>query len=244
MALGNGAKSLQELRDITGSTSQSLLPTIRKLEGPQIITRTADVYELTPVGRIMNHKVNDLVSTTVAIRRHHEFYRTHDLEGIPAPFLERISDFINSDLLRATDDDVLRVNQYFAEAINEGSRIDIVSSIVAPWFCEPLAQRAREVPVDLIITEHIAAMLKEEPYLSHLEQLHRMTMLRIWICPFRFRMALIVTDAASSLGLYKKETERFDITEGLRSESRTAIAWGRDLHECLRSRSTLFFPEK
>ena len=59
LALSDGNKTLAQLREITGSSSQALIPKIRKLEANNYIAISEYEYHLTPVGKILALKIQD-----------------------------------------------------------------------------------------------------------------------------------------------------------------------------------------
>ncbi len=56
LALVDGNKTLAQLREITGSSSQALIPRIRKLESGNFIAISDYEYHLTPVGRLLRQE--------------------------------------------------------------------------------------------------------------------------------------------------------------------------------------------
>jgi predicted transcriptional regulator len=81
---------LSRLREITGSTSQALIPKIRNLESQMLIESRNSEYFLTPLGKAVAVEVSNFVNIMSGISSHKEFWAIHDLSGIPEEFLERI----------------------------------------------------------------------------------------------------------------------------------------------------------
>ena len=52
LSLNEGNRKLSQLREITGSTSQAVIPKLRKLEADRFIETKKREYYLTPVGKL------------------------------------------------------------------------------------------------------------------------------------------------------------------------------------------------
>ena len=67
-------RPLSELREITGSTSQALIPKIRRLESANYIDIRDYQYFLTPVGTVLAGKMRDLFMFQAVVTRHKKFW--------------------------------------------------------------------------------------------------------------------------------------------------------------------------
>jgi predicted transcriptional regulator len=74
LSLVEGNKTLADLREITGSTSQAIIPKIRILEASQYIEAVDYEYYLTPSGRVITTKIQDYVMAIAVIHRNRDFY--------------------------------------------------------------------------------------------------------------------------------------------------------------------------
>ncbi|WP_238380857.1 hypothetical protein [Methanolobus vulcani] len=88
LSLNEETKTLSQLRDITGSTSQALIPKIRKLES--LIEAKKEGFFLTSIGKIVAFKIADSFLMMRTINKHKQFWLDHYLETIPVSLLNEI----------------------------------------------------------------------------------------------------------------------------------------------------------
>ena len=74
LSLRGNKKTLTQIREVTGSTSQAIIPRIRILESQQLIESTDHEYYLTPLGKIVTSKIADYIMTMGGIRQHRYFW--------------------------------------------------------------------------------------------------------------------------------------------------------------------------
>lgn len=231
LSLFEGDKTLAQLREITGSTSQAIIPKIRILESADYITMIDYEYRLSPLGRILAGKIYDHVRTTGSIKRHQYFFSDHYLEGIPAPFLSDIGDLYDSRIISDTNVEIFNVFFNFIRMVTEGSRICILTPISSPAHTEAIAKRVLEgVPVDLVVGKELAVQLFQKGYIETIRPvLDTGYNLKIRVTEQKIPVGLTVTDKGLSLGLYRNDGITFDTTTDLFSEDPAAVSWGQQL---------------
>jgi len=227
LALADGDKTLAQLRDRTGSSSQALIPKIRGLESQMLIEQRNYEYLLTPLGLVLTSRITDFVMTIGAIRRHKDFWATHDLTGIPQQFLFDIGKLLNAEIAFDTTEDVIHVYTLFLKVLKEATFIHGAASMMSPGMGEAVFARVIEgIPIELIVNQEAATALKMEPYASTLSQLRNYPNFKIFVAQIPFRVGLTVTDKCISLGLYKKDGKMYDSTTDLFSVDPAAMEWG------------------
>ncbi len=238
LALQEGDKTLSDLRDKTGSSSQAIIPKIRGLESQMLVEQRNYEYILTPLGQVLSDRIIDFVSTIGAIRRHKDFWATHDLTGIPAPSLSQVGKLVNSEIVFDTTEDVIHVYTMYLKIVKEASRIYGASSVMSPGLAESLSERVFDgIPVELVVNADAGEKLGHEPYLTDIRNLLSYNNFRIWITRIPLRVGLTVTDRCISLGLYKKDGKIYDSSSDLFSVHPDAIKWGEDLFRYFRDES-------
>jgi predicted transcriptional regulator len=243
LALQEGNQTLANLRDKTGSSSQALIPKIRGLESQMLVEQRNYEYILTPLGHVLSERIIDFVSTIGAIRRHKDFWASHDLTGIPANYLSGIGKLVNSEIIFDTTEDVIHVYTLYLKIVKEASYIYGASSVMSPGLAESLAERVIEgIPVELVVNADAAEKLGQEPYLSSMKNLLSYPNFKIWEVRSPLRVGLTVTDKCISLGLYKKDGKMYDSSSDLFSAHKDAIRWGEDLFRYFRDQSDPFMP--
>lgn len=238
LSIAEGGRTLSELRDVTGSTSQALIPKIRSLERISLIEAGEKGYQLTPIGRIIATKIEDFVMTMGEVMQHREFLATHDIEGIPLPFLFEIGDLFNSELKYDTADDMFHVFSHFVKILKDAEYIYGISSVMSPEIAEVLRERIMAgVPIELIVNPSVAGTLRQEPYASVLRILLTYEHFHVWESRDPLRVGITVTDKYLSFGLNKKEGNLYDGSVDLYSHDPQAIAWAKRLFDYYKERS-------
>lgn len=239
LSLTEGAKSLSDLRNVTGSTSQALIPKIRGLEKLSLIESRETGYTLTPLGEIVTSKIENFILTMGEIHQHREFWANHDLKGIPPSFLGELGDLLQSVVTYDTTTDILHVYSSFLKILKEAKYIMSISSMVSPGLADALFDRAvAGIPVDLIVDQTIVEILQKEPYAKEIQTLISMPNVHVWVVPGPLRIAFTVTDRYFSLGLNTKDGKIYDSTTDLMSNDPKAIGWGSRLFQYYRDQST------
>lgn len=231
---------LSTLREITGSTSQALIPKIRKLEGLALVESRGPGYAPTVFGRIVAQKIADFSVTMGTLTAHLKFWDDHDISTIPWPMLERIGDLLNAEVVYDTGTDIMHVYYRFLQLLSEAKEIAGVSAIMNPGLAEMLGQRIIEgVPVDLLVNPVTVSLLQKEPYRSQMNALIAYDNFRVWVTERPIGYGLTVTDSAISIGFYKKDAPIYDSSTDLFSRDPRAISWGQELFGHLREEAVL-----
>jgi predicted transcriptional regulator len=240
LSVAAGTKTLSELREVTGSTSQAIIPKIRGLERLALIEPLEHGYVLTPTGRIVASKIGDFVLTMGELTQHKEFWATHDIDGIPHPFLHGIGDLFDSDVKYDTTDSFFHVYSNFVRVLKEGAYIHGISSVMSPEIADILAERITAgIPVDLIVNRTIVEGLMQEPFASKIQMLKPSANLHIWVTDEPLRVGITVTDKDLSFGLNKKDTNIYDSSSDMWSNNPKAIAWAERLFNYYKERSKM-----
>jgi len=243
LALLDGNKTLANLREKTGSSSQALIPKIRGLESQILVEQRNYEYILTPLGKVLSERIIDFVSTIGAIRKHKDFWASHDLSGIPAPALSSIGKLVNSEITFDTTEDVIHVYTLYLKIVKEASYIYGASSVMSPGLAESLSERIMEgIPVELVVNPDAAEKLGHEPYGTPIKKLLSYPNFKIWVTRIPLRVGLTVTDKCISLGLYKKDGKIYDSSSDIISMQPEAIKWGEDLFQYFKNHSDPFSP--
>ena len=238
LALAGGDKTLAQLRDRTGSSSQALIPKIRSLESQMLIEQRNYEYLLTPLGHVLTSRIIDFVMTLGSIRKHKDFWGTHDLTGIPQEFLFDIGKLLTAELIYDTTEDVIHVYTLYLKIVKEATQIHGASSVMSPGLADALSSRITEgIPVELVVNNEAAEKLREEPYAASMKQLLSYPNFKIHVSKVPFRVGLTVTDKCISLGLFKRDGKMYDVGSDLVSVEPDAIEWGEKLFKHFKDQS-------
>ena len=240
LSVAGNSKTLSELREITGSTSQAIIPKIRSLERLSLIEQVDHGYTITPIGRILATKIGDFVMTIGEIMQHREFWAAHDIEGIPQPFLSQIGSLIGSDVKYDTTDNMFHVYTHFVTILQQAEYIHGISSVMSPQVADVLAERiVAGIPVELIVNRSVAEGLMQEPFLSRIQQLKPYRNFRIWMVEEPLHLGITVTDKHLSLGLNNRANAVYDSSADMYSSDPKAREWAENLFRYYQSRAKL-----
>lgn len=232
LALEDGAKSLSFLRDITGSSSQALIPKIRQLEALHYVESIRGDYALTPMGRLVEPEIGRLVARMGVLQRHREFWIEHEIEGIPPDSLGDLPCLYNAEVIRSVEEDIFAVYAAFTAILKKASWIHGVSSIMSPAHADVIREAVLQgKPVELVVSPELADRLADKPYRAMLESLQGHAKFELFISPLPIRLGLTATDGYLSLGLYRRDTKTYDAAADLISTDAAAVAWGERLFQ-------------
>ena len=231
--------SLGRLREVTGSTSQALIPKIRSLEQQGLIEAVNYEYRLTPLGGVVAMNVEGFVQLVGGIDQHHTFLTDHDLSDLPAAFLLRIGDLYNSEPKQDTTTDMFYVYSHYLEILKDAAYIHGISSVASPGLASFIAEKVISgIPVELVVNHEVVELLTKEPYASNMQGLAGYPNFSVWVTVEKLQVGLTVTDKYLSLGLFKKDTNLYDSSSDLFSSDPKAVEWGESLFRYYKERST------
>ena len=240
LSVVEGPKQLSELRDVTGSTSQAIIPKIRSLERLSLIEPCDHGYGITPIGRILATKIGDLVMTIGELMQHREFWATHDIEGIPHPFLYQIGDLIGTEVKFDTTDNMFHVYSHFVTILQQAEYIHGISSVMSPAVADVLSERViAGIPVELVVSHKVVEGLMQEPFLSKIQELKQYKNFKIWVVNEPLNLGITVTDKHLSLGLNKTINNVYDSSADMYSSDPKAREWAERLFQYYRDRAVL-----
>ncbi len=238
LALVTGRASLGRLREVTGSTSQALIPKIRSLENQGLIEPANYEYRLTPLGRVVAANVEGFIKLIGGIDEHRTFWLEHDLEDIPPRFLSSLGDLYVSETLQDSTTDMFSVYSHYLEMLKGATYIHGISSTASPGIAQFLAERViTGIPVELVVSRDAVELLTREPYAKNLNELAGFPNFIIWLTDEAIRIGLTVTDKHLSFGLFKKDTDLYDSSMDLFSEDPSSVAWAEEIFSYYRERS-------
>lgn len=231
-----GGTPLSTLREVTGSTSQALIPKIRKLESLTLVEPQGAGYAPTTLGMLIRQKISDFSFTMGTLTAHQSFWEDHDLSSVPWPLLESLGDLLNAEVIYDTGTDILHVYYHYLQLISEANEIYGVSAVMSPGLAESLGGRVTQgIPVHLLVNTSILPLLDKEPYRSQINALDTFDNFHVWLVDRPIRFGMTVTDTCISLGFYKRNAEIYDSSTDLFSRDPRAVAWGRRLFDHLKT---------
>lgn len=233
-------KNLSQLREITGSTSQAVIPKIRKLESNQLVEENGYNYRLTPMGNIITSKMQDYILAFGVFSKFKDFWAKHHLRGIPEPLFNDIGDLIDSEIIRETTEDVSKVLSTYFRCLQGSKQAFVVSSMTSPELIDAVIERLEKgVPVEVVITKDLFLKLDKEPYIEKYNEMMHFSNFKLLVTEEYVRVGTTVTENFLSFGLYKNDGMLFDITEQIFSFDNKALGWGKRFFQYYKDRSKL-----
>ena len=236
MSLMEECKTSGQLRDELGGSSSTIIHAARDLERENLLVEREDGYHLTPIGYVISSKLSDMVESTAVLEKNKDFWLTHDVQGIPEEFLERIGELKEMTIVRSTPTDVIKALSYYIKLVRNVKNLEGVSPIMHPDFPKVIEKLVeRDAVVKLILTKEIFEMGKKK-YSRLFQELINKRNFQVWICEVPIRIAFTVTEEFLSLALFHTDGT-FDSNNDLISKNKGAINWGRELFEYYQKQS-------
>jgi predicted transcriptional regulator len=231
LSLADGNKTLAQLRDITGSSSQALIPRIRRLESSNLMAISDYEYHLSPIGDLLTKKMQDIILFKLVTTKHKSFWDQHFSDEIPEEFLSTIGDLYISEIIADTNVEIFNVYFNFLKIIQEAEQIYILTPISSLAHMHAVMKRISEgAYVETLVGKDLFEQLSTSPDFDKIHELSTHTKSKIFVLDKPPRLGLTVTDKHISLGLYKNDGI-FDTTTDLFSVDEKAINWGRRLYQ-------------
>lgn len=239
LSLIDSNKTLPQFREITGSTSQAIIPKIRKLEAMHLIDDVNREYMLRPLGKVIASKIADFSMVLETINEHRDFWSNHYLEGVPESLLNEIGNLHNSRIISDTNADIFNVYANYLKIIRSARHIYGISAVISSGHADVIGERIIQgIPVELVVSQDVALQLKDEPYSGKINALADYDNFRLMVVD-DIKVGMTVTDGCFSLGLYRKDGVAYDTTTDLFSFDHRAILWGEKLFEYYKNKAEI-----
>ncbi len=247
MSLREGVKDLGDLKDEMKLESSTIIHSVRAMEGEDLLVEKEDGYHLTQIGKILSHKLFDMVKTLNALNKNREFWLNHQIDGIPQQFLERIGEIKDGKLVKSSPTDLLKVISTYFELTRKAKELKGVSPVFIPallGIMEKVVNRGTDVQI--VLTKEVLKTMIEALDEKHRRKLkdilRKENNLTFWITDDDIKVAFTVTDSILSLGLFSNDG-MYDPNVDLISHNKEAINWGRELFEYYRKGAKAIEPE-
>jgi len=236
-ALAEGNKTLGQIRVITRTTSQSLIPKIRILESNNFITYSNPKYKITPAGRLLFQKMQDIILFNSVNKKHQHFWNQHHVEAIPDEFFHAIGDLYHSEIIADTNVDIFHVYFNFLKMIQEAGELHILTPISSPGHTDAVMKRIREgVYVEILVGKDLLGQIAASSDYQKMLALSSSTSSKLYVLDEPPQLGLTVSDKHLSLGLFNHDG-LFDTTTDLFSNDGKAVNWGRKLFHHYRAKA-------
>ena len=236
ISLTEGAKTSGIIREELGQGASTIIHAARDLEKERLLEEKEDGYHLTPIGNVIALKLIDTFKTMNVLNTHKDFWLSHDIDGIPREFLERIGELEEAEVIKSTPSNVFKTFSYYFQLVRNAKKVIGVSPILHPRF-PPIIEKLvnKGTDVKLVLTDEIFEIGKEKYYHLFQELINKKNF-QVWVSERPIKVAFTVTEGFISLALFNLDGS-YDPNTDLVSKSKGAINWGRELFEYYKSRA-------
>jgi predicted transcriptional regulator len=241
VSLEGGKKSLSDLRAELDVSSTTAIHALRELERGNLVVQNEDRdYMLTKIGIIIVLRLGGVISAIEAMKKHEEFWLTHDLSGIPPHLFEMIGDLSTSLLITDTPADLFKSHNTLLQILETAHEVRGIYPIFHLEYFEVIEElvKRKKIDVELIVTnevlESIVGVLETEKAFKTFLDKPNFTLFAV---DEDVNLALTLTDSILYLGFFS-DSGLYDPGKALIGDTENALSWGRELYEyyCRRSK--------
>jgi predicted transcriptional regulator len=228
LLLQSGPKSMDEIRSILKVTTTGMLPQIKILSSHGLVRKMEGTYTLTEMGGVIAAHLDRFLGTLAVFEQEKEFWKVHDLGGIPLPLRNRIGELGKYRIIRYGDEELFESHSEFREQILRSSVVKGYAPIIHPIYPQFfLALAQRGVEIALVLTESVYTKI-EKKYGDQLHEGLAYPNASLFVTHDDVHLAFIATDVYFSMTLFFQDG-RFDNKMDVTSFDPRALTWGRDL---------------
>ena len=239
LMLKDGARSIDELRDELEISMPNLIPHLKILENAKLIWRKKKNVHLTERGLLCVEALINFLNSIEIINNYEEFWKNHDINGIPEPFLMKIHELGNCEILEYSSASVYEPFRKFSKYLLGIKELKRVSPVFHPQCYQIFTDMVRKgKKVQIILPEEVISEIRGGNR-KIIERFIAQKNAQLMICRYPVRVGLTLTETFLSLGLFLRDGH-FDVYRELLSFDESAIKWGRDLFEFYRKHSVLY----
>lgn len=231
LSLNNGNKDLNALKNELNLESSAALHALKKLENQKIIIKKENKYSLSPVGKLLVLKSENLFKSFYTIKKYRKIWLNHCINGIPKNLLKEIKYLNNSFLVESTPTDIIKPHTHYTKLMNESSEIKSISPIFYyPYIDIYKNALKRGADVKLVLTPLILSKITETAGNELLREISSSNKFKLYQIDADIKIVFTVTENFLSLGLFSTEG-LYDATMKLISHDADAIEWGNKLFD-------------
>ena len=231
-----GPLPIETIKTELNETSVSILPQIKVLIDNNLIIQNDGIYRLTHLGETVAEKVSPFIKNLQVLSINPKFWSEHDTSEIPEKLFDRIQEigeFKNVEVDLRTI--YYEPNTEIYDHMKKAEYIKTFITYYAPEYVPVYYERLMSgIPVSITTSDYIINMAKD--YKAEVNNLLQLPRAELNVCPADIKIAEVtVTDKVLMMVLYSTAGNLdYDF---LTAESPSAVQWGNELYDYLRSRS-------
>lgn len=234
----DGSRTLDEVKRDLDVTTSGIRPQIKVLKERGYVEEFGDrEFRLTELGRLLAENVEPLLATVDAVRRHEEYWETHDLSAIPEHLLARLRELEGTRIVEHPEEGLYDPHDEFFENIAESEWVRGMSPVFHPKYPEFFHKAAAGgMDVSLILSDTVFEKAKAE-YAEKVSDFLDHGNAEMYVYDGDLRIASGFTERFFSITLYFEDGP-YDTRRDLVSLEEPAVDWGVELYDWYRERST------
>lgn len=233
--LEENSKTLSEIKDYFNVSSPEISPRVKEMVNANLIIKIDKSYHITPMGKAILDHYRPLLDIIGTIEKNEEFWKEHDVAGIPSNLLRDLAKLNDCELVSDTVANIYESHKVFAENISKSSYVKGISPIFIPTYPDFFTSLAEgQMPTSLILTENVFYKVAAE-YREKLQFFLDTPKMELYVIE-NVKLAFVVTDHFFSLSLFYTNGS-YDPRNDLVGYDGTSIKWGEELFEYYRRRS-------
>ncbi|MDR2943692.1 MAG: winged helix-turn-helix domain-containing protein [Methanosarcinales archaeon] len=231
-----GPLPIETIKSELNETSVSILPQIKVLIDSNLVIQNDGIYQLTHLGETVTEKVSPFVKNLQVLSVDPKFWSEHDTGEIPEKLFNRIQEIGDFKIIEIDLRTIYyEPNPIILEHLNNANSIKTFITYYAPEYVTIYYERLLSgAPVSITTSDYIVNMAKD--YKNEINNLLQLDRAELNICSADIKIAEVtVTDKILLMVLYSTSGNLdYDF---LAAESPSAVQWGNELYEYLKSRS-------
>lgn len=233
LAVYDGPKNLDELRNELKKPSATILHGLKELETINLIRKVQKYYELTSNGFLLTTNMVKLIENWYAINKNKLFWNSHDLDGIPEEVLKDVYLLKNAEYVASTTSDLSNAFNTYIKLISKAKRLKIVFPIYSENHFKHLIRLVngnKLKRLDLVVSDEILSSIEENEQLKR--DLINNNKVNIKCVEGKLKVFLTYSEDFMSLTLFFKDGH-YDDSQILIAKDENAIKWAKTLEKSI-----------
>lgn len=229
LAIYDGPKNLDELRNELKKPSATILHGLKELETINLIRKVQKYYELTSNGFLLTTNMVKLIENWYAINKNKLFWNSHDLDGIPDDVLKDVYLLKDAEYVASTTSDLSNAFNTYIKLISKAKKLKIIFPIYSENHFKHLIKLLngkKLKKLELIISEEILNSIEENEMLK--KELINNKKVKVECVERKLKVFLTYSEDFMALTLFFKDGH-YDDSQILIAKDKNAIKWAKVL---------------
>jgi predicted transcriptional regulator len=229
-------KTLKEIREYLNVTSPEIIPHIRKLEKGNLILQKNKKYVLTDIGEIVTKSFERLSKTLEFFEYNMDFWKEHNINGIPDEFRMRLYELGNIIISKSTPLDIFQPHNEYIKNLSESNLVKGVSPTLHPDYPKLVTMlAAKGVVVSFVVARDVLEKIQKD-YKKDLQSFLMYENASLFVSNEDIKVAFTTSDTFLSMRLFLNDNT-YDFYRNIICHEKSALKLGEDLFKYYEKRS-------